>query len=134
MSQLRSLLSFDLHYVTTEAFSATHQFHDFMRFVFTWTQVSRDNFNRKRDNFITKSNAGLYCLTYTGLFYSQLMAVLVCGLRGQHAVRRVGLVPNLEADPVITPPLMLEDKTAQGTSLRRKVVSLRHVLVSNHDL
>ena len=62
------------------------------------------------------------------------MAVLVCGLRGQHAVRRVGLVRNLEADPVITPPLMLEDKTAQGTSLRRKVVSLRHVLVSNRNL
>ena len=62
------------------------------------------------------------------------MVVLVCGLRGQHAVRRVGLVLSLEADPVITPPLMLEDKTAQGTSLRRKVVSLRHVLVSNHDL
>ena len=62
------------------------------------------------------------------------MVVLVCGLRGQHAVRRVGLALSPEADPVITPPLMLEDKTAQGTSLRRKVVSLHHVLVSNHGL
>jgi len=53
--------------------------------------------------------ACLYWLIQTGLFYSQLMAVSVCGLRGQRAVRRVGLVPSLEADPVITPPLMLED-------------------------
>lgn len=78
--------------------------------------------------------ASFYCLTYTDLFYSQSMAVSVCGPHGQRAVRRVGLVRSLETDPVITPPLLLEDKTALGTSLRRKVVSLRHVLVSNHDL
>lgn len=91
----------------------------------------------KGDDFIVKlpiQMACLYCLVYTGLFYPQSMAVSVCGPRGQRAVRRVGLVPSLEADPVITRPLMLEDKTAQGTSLRRKAVSLRHVLVSNHNL
>lgn len=78
--------------------------------------------------------ACLYCLTCTGLFYPQLMVVSVRGPDGQRAVRLVGLVPSLEADSVITPPLMLEDKTALGTSHRRKVVSLRHVLVSNHHL
>jgi len=59
---------------------------------------------------------------------AQLMVVSVRGPDGQRAVRLVGLVPSLEADSVITPPLMLEDKTALGTSHRRKVVSLRHVL------
>ena len=76
--------------------------------------------------------ACLYCLTCTVLFYPQLMAVSVGGLHGQRAVRLVGLVPSLEADSVITPPLLREDKTALGTSRKRRVVSLRHVLVSNH--
>lgn len=89
------------------------------------------------EDFIIKlpiQMACLYCLTCTVLFYPQLMAVSVGGLHGQYAVRLVGLVPSLEADSVITPPQLLEDKTALRTSRRRKVVSLRHVLVSNHHM
>lgn len=59
------------------------------------------------------------------------MAVSVCGLLGQHAVRLVALVLSLEADPVITRHLLMEVKTALGTSVRRRVVNSRHVLVRN---
>ena len=59
------------------------------------------------------------------------MVVSTCGLLGQHAVRRVGLVPNLEAETVITPPLLMEDITALGTPVRRRVVNSRHALVRN---
>lgn len=59
------------------------------------------------------------------------MAVSACGLLGQPAVRRVGLVPNLEAEIVITPPLLMEDITALGTPVRRRVVNSRHALVRN---
>ncbi len=58
-----------------------------------------------------------------GLFQLQLMAVSVCGPHGHHAVRRVGLVPSLEADPVITRPLLMEDKTALVTSLRPRAAN-----------
>ena len=61
------------------------------------------------------------------------MAVSVCGLLGQHAVRRVGLGRNLEAEPVITRPLLMEDRTALGTPLRLRVVNSRHALVRNKE-
>ncbi|KAJ7381188.1 hypothetical protein OS493_004788 [Desmophyllum pertusum] len=57
------------------------------------------------------------------------MAVSVCGPHGQRAVRRVGLVPSLEAESVIALSLLMEDKTALGTPVMGKVASLRHVLV-----
>lgn len=59
------------------------------------------------------------------------MVVSACGLLGQHAVRRVGLVPNIEAETVITPHLLMEDTTALGTLVRRRVVNSRHALVRN---
>ena len=62
------------------------------------------------------------------------MAVSVCGPHGQRAVRRVGLVPSLEAESVIALSLLMEDKTALGTPVRGKVASLRHVLVRKQNL
>ena len=59
------------------------------------------------------------------------MAVSVCGLLGQHVVRRVGRVPGLEAEPAITRLLLTEDRTALGTPLRRRVVNSHHALVRN---
>ena len=66
--------------------------------------------------------------------YLQLMAVSVCGLLGQNAVRRVGLVLSLEAEPVITRHLLTEDRTALGTPLRRRVVNSRRALVRNIEV
>ena len=57
------------------------------------------------------------------LFHLQWMADSVCGPHGQRAVRRAGLVPNHEADSVTTQSLLVEDKTALGTSHRRRNAS-----------
>ena len=65
------------------------------------------------------------------LCFIQLMAVSVCGLLGQLALRRVGLVLNLEAEPVITQLLLMADTTALMTPLRPRAVNSRHALVSN---
>lgn len=46
------------------------------------------------------------------------MAALVFGHLGQRVVKRVVLVLNQEADPVITQPLPVGDKTALGTPLK----------------
>ena len=59
------------------------------------------------------------------------MAVLVCGLLGQHVVKRVGLVPSLEAEPVIIRLPLTEDRTALGTPLRQRAANSRHALVRN---
>jgi len=41
-----------------------------------------------------------------------------CGLHGQLVVGRVGLVASQGAEPVLTPPLLTEGKTALGTTVR----------------
>ena len=56
-------------------------------------------------------------------FIHQLMAASVCGPHGQHAVRRVGLVASQGAEHVLTPPLLMEDRTALGTTVRQRAVN-----------
>ena len=53
------------------------------------------------------------------MIFFQLMAVSVCGQHGQIVVRRVGLVPSQGPEPVITPYLIIMDKTAQGTTVKQ---------------
>lgn len=59
------------------------------------------------------------------------MAALVFGHLGQRVVKRVVLVLNQEADPVITQPLPVGDKTALGTPLKQRVAKSSHVQVRN---
>ena len=51
--------------------------------------------------------------------FLQLMADSLCGQHGQLAVRRVGLVPSLEAEPVQILFLPIKDSTALRPSIRR---------------
>lgn len=60
---------------------------------------------------------------------AQSMAALVFGHLGQRVVKRVVLVLSQEADPVITQPLPVGDKTVLGTPLRRRVAKSSHVQV-----
>jgi len=50
--------------------------------------------------------------------HAQLMVGSACGLHGQLVVGRVGLVASQGAEPVLTPPLLTEGKTALGTTVR----------------
>ena len=59
------------------------------------------------------------------------MAALVFGHLGQRVVKRVVLVLSQEADPVITQPLPVGDKTALGTPLKQRVAKSSHVQVRN---
>lgn len=63
---------------------------------------------------------------------SQLMVGLVCGQHGQDAVNHVALVAIRGAEPVLTPLLLMEDRTALGTIISRRSVNWLRVLVSQH--
>ena len=60
------------------------------------------------------------------------MAALVCGQHGQDVVNHVALVAIRGAEPVLTPPLLMEDRTALGTIIRQRSVNWLPVLVSEH--
>ena len=82
-------------------------------------------------NTVTRLNTEACYLFFLPLYHSQSMAALVFGHLGQRVVKRVVLVLNQEADPVITQPLPVGDKTALGTPLKQRVAKSSHVQVRN---